>query len=114
MIAWLAVLATVAPGWGLDRLFAGGDAAYVLPLASGAIALALCGWRRRPRGVSALAAIVTLAIVARYLQQWNPKVFWGTTLDVNSCATFEQICQLASGHPHERCAWAARGSSSRA
>lgn len=99
MIAWLPVLAAVALGWGLDRLFAGGAAVYVLPLASGAIALALYSWRRRPRGASVLAAIVALAIVARYLQQWNPEGFWGTTLDVNSRAAFERIRQLAPGHP---------------
>lgn len=99
MIAWLPVLAAVALGWGLDRLFAGGAAVYVLPLACGGIALTLYGWRRRPRVAGVLAAIVALAIMARYLQQWSPEVLWGTNLDANLRATFERICQLAPGHP---------------
>jgi hypothetical protein len=72
-------------------------AVSVPPLAGAALALVLYNWRRRPRAVTAIAALLALAVVARYVQQWLPDRFWGDTFNANSRAVFERISALAAG-----------------
>jgi hypothetical protein len=71
-------------------------AVFVPPLATVAGALVLATLRPRARVVAPLAFLAAIALLARYAQQYDPRVFWGNLADAGSRELFAHLEAVAS------------------